>query len=616
MKYLFTSFKIKEDSLKKFPFKLELQKLSSYNLYTDTEMSKNFHSIGVIEGYLRNLNLSDSTAENHLLNSFETILQTWPLPHNITGSFSAAVINKTTEEIVVCTDHIGLYPMYYLKNERGFFISNSIIAIAKASEENVDEVGILQRTIGQDFSNIGSRTIIKNCKRLLPGEYIKFDKTGNILERKYDNSLYQDISSPNQKHHLVTDYWKDLQKEIALCTIGTDKVKMALSGGMDSRIALGAIPATKEIDCLTFGAKENYEVKIASRLAKIKNAGFQNFYQPELYFPDYEILKKYTLQTEAVQICSWLEIMENVPNEPKTPLLFGELCEALPARNIKKFNSRGFRQKNFIKYYIKNENYSFEISTKENFEKWKASVLKRYLIYYGEARLKRTKFSIPEDIVKAEVSRDLEEIFSRIEAHNLPYVELYDELLSWYTFTRMRLSKQLLISNSRFKAYSPSMSLQVLRNTSNLHPNLRLNYRFIKKLFNENKELKKFKKVPTGQIPLIPQDFPDFIKFPVWGIRSKIDSFLIKRKMNSRDTEKPYRLFKSVDWAAVYQNPDMEKNLNQYFKNNHLGEKFFQNLLEESLARKALKRWPFANIDIINAATLNMELDLIKDENE
>jgi hypothetical protein len=156
------------------------------------------------------------------------------------------------------------------------------------------------------------------------------------------------------------------------------------------------------------------------------------------------------------------------------------------------------------------------------------------------------------------------------------------------------------------------MSIQTLRMSSNIHPNLRLNFRFIKKLFSENKELKNLFSIPTSQAPLVPQNFPDFIKFPVWGLRSMVDEFLIKKLLKSKDITKRYRLFKSINWARVYQNPDMEKNLNDYFKNNHLGEEFFENILSQCVQRRELNHWPFANIDIMNAASLNMEIDLIK----
>ncbi len=614
MKYLLTNTEITEDDTMNLPFDLSLNQVGDFTCLSENSMqiTENELLTGITDGYLRDLNIENGKSEDHMLSALECMVKQWPLPENLTGSFSSLILDKKTNNLILCNDLIGLYPIYYLKNKEFFYVSNSIILMALISGCEFDEVGILQRSIGQDFSNIGTRTILKDCKRLLPGEYLKLDKFGERLEKKYDNSLFQNISSPDQKNRLQKKYWEAFKIEVSLCLIDQEEVKVALSGGIDSRVVLGAISSDKKINCLTFGAKENYETKIASRLAKIKKAGFKNFYQPDLYFPSYEVLKKYTLQTEAVQICSWLEIMENVEAKSSVPMLLGELCEALPGRNILKYSSRNFRQESFIKYYLLKKDYQFEKSTPENFEAWKAKVVNQYLIYYGKIRLDRMDFKISPEELKQSVIEDLDGLFSRIEAHNLPYIELYDELFSWYTYTRMRLAKQLQISSSKFCAYSPAMSIQVLRNTSNIHPNLRLNYRFAKKLFKESKELKKFNKVPTSQAPLVPQYFPDLIKFPVWGIRSKIDGYLIKRMMKSKNAGNRYRLFKSIDWAGAYQLPDMEKNLKEYFKINHLGKKFFKSILNQSVQRKELNHWPFANIDIMNAASLNMEIDLIK----
>lgn len=614
MKFLLSNIPISKDIYAKLPFNLGSKSIGPFNLFTEKggEILETESHTSITDGYLRDLNCDSSDSYLHTERAVEQIVVGWPLPEHVTGSFSTTIIDMKSLEITICNDLIGLYPVYYLKNKEDFYVSNSIILMALISGCEFDEVGILQRSIGQDFSNIGARTILKDCKRLLPGQYLKLDKFGERLETKYDNSLFQNISSPDQNHQLHKKYWEGFKKEVALCLIDQEEVKVALSGGIDSRVILGAIPSDKKINCLTFGAKENYETKIASRLAKIKKAGFENFYQPDLYFPSYEVLKKYTLETEAVQICSWLEIMENVEAQPIVPMLLGELCEALPGRNILKYSSRNFRQENFIKYYLLKKDYQFEKSTPENFEAWKAKILSRYLIYYGEIRLHRMSFKISSEELKQAVKEDLEEVFSRIEAHNLPYAELYDELFSWYTYTRMRLAKQLQISNSRYRTFSPAMSMQVLRNTSNIHPNLRLNYRFAKKLFKDSKDLREFNKVPTSQAPLVPQYFPDLIKFPVWGIRSKIDGYLIKRMMKGKNAGNRYRLFKSIDWAGAYQLPDMEKKLNDYFKINHLGEEFFKNILKQSVQRKELIQWPFANIDIMNAAGLNVEIDLIK----
>lgn len=614
MKFLITNTELSNRSTENLPFNLFRNKIGPFNLLIENRdkiVETNFH-FSITDGYLRDLDKNIEDLKGQQENIILEITSNWPVPDNITGSFSSLIIDKNNFEITLCNDLIGVYPLYYLKSNTGFFISNSIILLGIVSKCEFDEVGIIQRCIGPEFSNIGSRTILKDCKRLLPGEYLKFDTNGNVASKKYDNSLYQNISKPNQNHDFHHDFWKAFKKEVAYCLSDSKIVNIALSGGIDSRVVLGAISEDKDITGLTFGGKENYETIIASHLAKIKKANFKSFEQLNLYFPSFELLKKYTLNTEAYYLPSWLEILENTRPQQKQPLLLGDLSTALTGRTITKFSSKKFRRENFIKYQVLNRNYEFQLTSKKSFENWKKSIIQSHEIWYHENKL--SQFHIKKDkkdLIEA-LHSDLNELFDRIEKHNLPYQELFDELFTWYTHTHIPMAKQILICNHVYNSYCPSMSIQTLRMSSSIHPNLRLNFRFIKKLFRKNKELKNLFSVPTSQAPLVPQNFPDIIKFPIWGLRSIVDQYLIRKLLKSKDITKRYRLFKSINWAKVYQNPEMEKNLNNYFKNNHLGEEFFQSIFNQCIRRKELNQWPFANIDIMTAASLNMEIDLIK----
>jgi hypothetical protein len=613
MKFLVTNSLVHKKTFSKLPFELKKISIGNFNIIIEkgVELNETDTHLSITDGYLRDLNLVGQNKYTHTISAVEQIVNEWPVAENISGSFSTTIIDKLANELTLCNDLIGVYPLYYLIKDEYIYISNSIILMGSISKSDFDEVGIAQRCIGPEYFNMGSRTILKNCKRLLPGQYLKIDLLGEIFKIKFDNSLYQNISSSNQNHNLHHEYWKEFKKEVEYCLLGNSEVNIALSGGMDSRLLLGALPMEKDIHCLTYGEKDNYETKIASRLAKLKKAKFKNFSQLSLYFPPIQILKDYVLKTEAVNICSWLEILENIDVKERHPFLLGDMTEALSARNIKKYTSRTFRQHNFIKYFLKEKDYKFEKSNDQRFQAWKNAKLLNFNRWYIEERVSNLNLSFSTAELKAGLHSDLEEIFSRIEAHSLPYTELYDELFSWYTHSRIPMSKQILICNRDFYCYCPPMANSILRNTSNIHPNLRLSNRFLKKLFSIS-ELKKFNRIPTSQAPYIPQNFLDIIKFPIWGFRSKVDHLLIKRLIKHKDPTKRYRLFKSINWVMIYQNPDMKKNLKRYFENNHLGEDYFKYLLNRAEQRKNLQQWPFANTELINGASLNVEIDLIK----
>ena len=218
--------------------------------------------------------------------------------------------------------------------------------------------------------------------------------------------------------------------------------------------------------------------------------------------------------------------------------------------------------------------------------------------------------------IRSNVTSDLLELFSRIENHQIKYIDLIDELFTWFTHTRFPMGKQILINNYKFKAFCPALSTAVIRYASNIHPSLRLNQKFIRLLFKEKEELKLLSKIPTSQIPILPLNFPDVVRFPLWAVRSKMDEYLIKRLIKAKDPTLRYRVFNSNNWVEVYQNPKLEKNIESYFKKNHLGKEYIKHVISLAKQRRDLNQWPFANMDIMNAAALNTELELIASYNE
>jgi hypothetical protein len=611
MKFIFTNKRIDLSLSKDFQdLKVHNSENFSFLINDEATLTETGDLLSITNGYLRDTSRNKKSDQEKA--AAVHVFDNWPVSDNITGSFSTLIYNKGKSESVITSDLCNIYPLYYLLHGDNYYFSNSIILLGRYSKAGLDKAGIFQRAVGPNFSNTGSRTILKDCKRLLPGEWIKINSQGKILEKKYDNSLYNNIGSISINKNDLNKYWNQYKKEVELCIRNYTEVNIALSGGVDSRVTLAAIPKTVNITARTFGNSSNYESRIAAKLANLKGANHSCYHDPQLYFPNKVVLQNYSLETEAVKLNSWLEILENINSIKKAPIFLGELCEGLPARNIKRFSSRKFRNKNFFKFYIKKNKFEFTNSSKTEFDRWKEFKTKNILSWHDSNWFQKLGFESLKNEIIDSTTADINEIFSRIEAHNLPYTELYDELFSWYTFTRMELSKQVNICNEKFYAFSPGMSTQMLRMTSNIHPNDRLYYRFANKLFKEIPDLKQFNKVPTSQIPFIPQNSSNIFKIPVWGIRSFMDDYLVKRLMKSKDRNKRYRLLKSINWIEVYQQKDMLKNIDDYYSSNELSHRYYKTFKNLAKKRQELINWPFANMDIISGAALNTEIDLIK----
>ncbi|SKB60336.1 Glutamine amidotransferase domain-containing protein [Salegentibacter holothuriorum] len=608
MKFLISQRAFTENDFQKLEQKYKVQEIAigPYNILKEkeTEVYDESECKAFIDGYIRDFNVSCSQLGPQIQSAVDLISKQWPVPNSISGSFSAAIIQESSGELIICNDAIGVYPLYYLTGEKGFYISNSLTWLGAISETAGDEVGLFQRAYCPEFANIGSRTILKDVKRLLPGEWIRFGKLGSFLEKKYDNELYRELS----KNISPSNYWQAFKKELSYCLAEEKNLHIALSGGMDSRLLIGGVSKSKKVFCHTYGDKDFYETRIAKRIAEVYDADFKNYSQPQLNFPEKKILEKYTIETEAVYINNWLEILEEQDLKKKESILVGDMTESLQGRNLPMKKN----WKNFNQYYLGRKEYSLTGNTRGKFEDWKRTIIEKYTGLAFQKHIDRLNLNISERNLKDEIIKDLEKLIDRIEAHNLAYMELVTELFSWFTHSRIPMGKQILILNSKFKAYCVPMSIQILRLTSNIHPGLRVGGRYIKSLFTSVAELRPGARMPTAQIPFVAFKSPEIFKLPIWFLRSEIDDFLIKRLMKSANPKKRYRLLKSFNWVKVYQQPQMETRLRSYFKKSYLGEEYTNAITAGALARKNLKQWPLSNTNIINAAALNEELALIK----
>ena len=588
-------------TLKKDNFKFKEIIKNKLYLYFSTSYS---HSCDFyLDGYLKLKN------EKITKEAIKQLQKNWPLENQFSGSYSFTTITKN--KIIIANDCIGIYPIYYCYDNQNITISNNLYLLQKLLHCDIDEIGKIQRMFSLENSEIGNRTVLKDVKRLLPGEQIIFDLNKQNKTCLYDNRLYSNISN-DLSDDSINKYWDILKSEIDfISSMDNSDTHIALSGGMDSRLLLGAMNKNKNTIAFNYGKSDFYETKIAKKLAKKLGFKFKNSLKYENQFPSSKKLIKTIKKVGVPYVMSWYDVFE-LADKKIDKILLGDMCESLHARNIKKYSSRESRVKNYFNKYLLNKDYKFEDSSFEKFKLWKDNVINKYLkkIFNG---LEKNNVNFNKSKIKNEVVADLSQIFDRIAQHKLPFTELYDELFNWYTHARLPMGKQILHCNERFKSYCPPMSSSVLIRTSNIHPNLRLNYRFMNKLFKNIKPLNNLNTIPTNQAPLISRNAPESLQFLIWGVRSKIDQFLIRKIMKSKNKQSRYRIFKSLNWVKAYQIDNLERTIKSYFYYEKIPSKLIDKCLNIALSRRKLESWPLSNTDIISLSTLNIELKILEE---
>jgi hypothetical protein len=575
-----------------------------------TSHNSNLH---LVDGYLFSCSDQFQNKKERHLAALHELENNWPLSDEITGSFSAVSINSA--DLKISNDAIGIYPLfYYAKNEK-LIISNDLFELAGCLKTfEFDEIGIGQKAIGIENANVGSRTVIKDVKRLLPGEQIIFKSEGNgAVTKRYDNSLYNSEFKFDLGKQSIKRYWDLFKEESSLLLEEEEKVNLALSGGMDSRILLASLDQSTDISCFTYGKSTSYEVRIAVRLAKKAKAAFENFYFPKLYFPENKLLNKKVRETGGIRITSWLEILENTTRHPDQYIFLGDMCEVLPARNIERFSSRKSRINSFLDVYIFRKQIDFTKGSEAAFRNWKNQFLDNILKTYSEQRFSELNLEITYHEFIAGVKNDYESLCDRIKNHDLPYQELYSEMMAFYTHARQPMAQQILNCNTDFKAVSPAMSLRNMRLATAIPAQIRLGYRFMNKMFRVVPELKRFNSIPSSQSPYINREMPDALIMLSWGIRSKIDQWLIKRLMKRKDPSLRYRLFEGLNWIHIYQTPGVKERFHSYFDQIEPSLSNLVKIATQTLDdRIKLEAWPFSNVDLMGLASLNKEILKLK----
>jgi hypothetical protein len=272
--------------------------------------------------------------------------------------------------------------------------------------------------------------------------------------------------------------------------------------------------------------------------------------------------------------------------------------------------ARSYLKKNFIKMFLLKPNNIITKTKKNSFNNWKEKIIQEELKFFKKSEVDKLNISINYNLLLEEVRKDLDEIFNRIKDHNLYYEELFDELYAWFTRARNRMGNQVVTCKYKFNAVCPPISIGILRMTSSINPKYRVTEDFRNKLFNKIKDLRPLNAIPISQAPLMNGNMPSFFIKGIWFLRSAIDQVLIKRLMKKKNPKLRYRLFKSLNWVKIYQEKDVLNKYEEYFSENNLGDLYID-YFNKLNKRVNLDSWPLAPFELINIASLNLEIGII-----
>ena len=577
----------------------------------DKDSSKSFGYadgvVGCIAGYARHDNAS-TLAEHNSAFLTAIALGDWPLGLKWTGSFAAMAYSEGTNEITLCNDILGHIPIYFGMWAGHLVGGTSLIVLGQAVRALPDPTGVLQR-ITTPHCNYGRRTLLEGISRLLPGERLKWRPGETEYRSDFDNTLVGDIEELTLQA-TARRVFDCMKNEVAAALLDADDIRVAMSGGMDSRLLLGSIETNgRKIECLTYGDDAHYESRIAARSARAIGASHRCFSIAGKYFPTHDQLEPLIRESESANYMEWFGMIEYLrAREAKKPLLLGDLCESIDGRYMTSLSTREARVRSFLKGIV-GRRHKFTPSSDASFDEW-ASITTEKVVADLSVNFDHLSESVRQqkssEQILAETRADIELSLERVRANMPPYVEMYDELFIWLHRIRFLLANQITWLGTCSEAISAGISVRFLRMITRVHPKFRVR----KILMNRIIRLPEFDslaRIPSAQIPFISSRAPRLIRELIWGARSTADRLLITRAMKLRDADRRQRVLPSLDLVAEYRDRSSEASIRTWFAGRYVNAGKYLNLFRR---RAELVAWPLINVDLAAPANVSTILDL------
>ena len=213
------------------------------------------------------------------------------------GDFNIVIYQKAERRLIILNDYLSCKPMYYMQQGNSLLFGSekkSILAVTQQPPA-IDSIGLLQ-TFAHRF-NVGGKTFVKGLKRLPPASRLEYHE-GQLKLTRYDVMRYS-VSKPMPPIHSLVEEWGDHLKRASTRRLkGKERLIISLSGGLDSRAAICAIPRDlRPLSAWTWGFPDSLEVIYATEIANRLN--IDHIYQEPMAVPLSEILPKVVWRTEC-----------------------------------------------------------------------------------------------------------------------------------------------------------------------------------------------------------------------------------------------------------------------------------------------------------------------------
>lgn len=211
---------------------------------------------------------------------------------DIDGCYSAVLYDKDTNRVHLITDRYGFKPLYWSVVKENLIWSSEL----KVFLAHKDFIPVIDPQAVDEFFGIGylleNRSWFNGVELVPPASVITFDiENAKIHHEQYWH--WEDITSLEtsvDEEEVIDELGRLFVQAVRKRVKGEKQIGVFLSGGLDSRAVLAAIPTRDEIHSFTFGIRGCDDVIIADNVANTKGSihhfeplNVQNWLMPRIF---------------------------------------------------------------------------------------------------------------------------------------------------------------------------------------------------------------------------------------------------------------------------------------------------------------------------------------------
>ena len=188
---------------------------------------------------------------------------------HVNGAFVAAIWNAAEQMLLLVTDHIGSYPLYYAQ-VGGLLVFGSgarVAAQAPGLPRVVNTAAIAELVTCEHL--YGDKTLFAGVHLLLPGTILRF-QAGTISQTRYIDFQYPDEYAYHDETYYLDSLMDATRTAVVRQARGPAPLGVLLSGGLDSRTILGMLAGSSaDVQTYTFGIRGCDDEHSARALARV-----------------------------------------------------------------------------------------------------------------------------------------------------------------------------------------------------------------------------------------------------------------------------------------------------------------------------------------------------------